>query len=126
MNMTHEKKIKHEKIVVDISYLVAEKDQQGRVKKSGVDISDNILINGLNIQITGDTELDWDSNEFIENGNYQVNLRGTKKAYYELGKLLLTLSRYSEQDPNYHIHLENIKGLNQSELTHLIIHVPTK
>jgi hypothetical protein len=116
-------RIKRKQLSLDIQYLLAERDTAGKIISSGVLVPTSHIENELQIDISNDPIFDEDTDEFVDSEKYQVNLRGTQKAFQELGTLLIALAHY-EEDPDYHIHIDNIEDSEGQVAVHLIIHVP--
>jgi hypothetical protein len=119
----NEERIMRKKLVLDIQYLRAERDAEGKVISSGILVPTQHIENELQIDISNDPLFDEDAGGFVDSEKYQVNLRGTQKAFQDLGTLLITLAHY-EEDPDYHIHIDNIEDSEGQVAVHLVIHVP--
>jgi hypothetical protein len=69
---------------------------------------------------------DIDSDE--DTGKLQINIRGTRRSYFEFAQYLLSLIAYSQdtelKDPDYHDHIEVLADDGQP-VVHLIVHAPT-
>jgi hypothetical protein len=116
--------LKH--VNLELRYLQPERDQRGRILKSGVLVSTEHLENELIIDLSEDLVFDEGADDFVSSGKTQINLRGTVKAFQELGTLLIALTHYQE-DPEYHVHIDNIHESNEQQpKVHLILHTPNE
>lgn len=67
------------------------------------------------------------TDNLVPTGKVQTIVRGTRRAYAELARYLLTLVEMSGTgvDKRYHDHFDFIRSIEGEEAVHLIIHLPT-
>lgn len=110
-------------VEVNLKFISATRDSGGRVISSGIESDIDMLERELVISVAEDQVFDWESDSFVNSGKLQINLSGTRRSLFELGKLFLALSIY-EDDPEYHTHIDNIRDKAGREMANLILHVP--
>jgi hypothetical protein len=120
----NKKKVIQRKFVLEVQYLLPERDEEGRVLRSGIQVPTESVKNELQVDVSNDPIFDWDADKFVDSGKYQINLRGTRRALNDLGTLLIALAHY-EEDPSYDIHIDDIKDSTGQAAVHLIVHVPS-
>jgi hypothetical protein len=111
-------------ILLQLNYSPTLKDVDGIIRSSGVKADLDLLSNELQIDIGGDKLFDWDLDQFVDSGKYQINLKGSKKAFFELGKLLIALAKHPDEDKEYHVHIDDIKDEADTPQAHLIVRAP--
>jgi hypothetical protein len=115
-----------ETVVIQLNYLPTTRDESGRVVSSGIEGDLEHLTRELQVDIDQDQVFDWSLDQFIDSGKYQINLRGSKEAYFGLGRFLIALARHPDEDTGYHVHIDDIGDKKGAVHTHLIIHAPSE
>ncbi len=81
------------------------------------------FLDELEVQIADDSAYDAATDALSPTGRVQLHLRGSRRAYFELGRYLVALSRHQTADPDPHDHLEAPRNSAGGTL-HLIVHGP--
>jgi hypothetical protein len=56
------------------------------------------------VDVTSGETFDFEADEFVSNGKYEIHLNGSRKAIKEFGKCLIALSEYETDELSYHDH----------------------
>lgn len=99
-------------------------DKIGRFVGGGIRNSKKHVNSGIWIEIMDDPVLS-PSDEWEVTGRIQMHLGGTRQAYEELGKFLLSLAHYHPPEPGYSAHFE-WSDLQDNPILHMIIHLPVE
>jgi hypothetical protein len=110
------------RITVDIAYFVGEDEPERGIFRGG--IQEAPYLNELVIAPTADEVYDERSDTLQPSGKTQVNVYGTKRGYTALAQCLLSLCALETADPDYHLHLDSIHGMDGEDTVHLILHGP--
>jgi hypothetical protein len=89
-------------------------------------VKDPIHTNELLMWVEEKEVYDEEKNDFIKNGEYQINICGSNRSLFELGRYLIALSQYETPNKNYHDHIEEIGSLENKKPCELIVHHPTR
>jgi hypothetical protein len=60
----------------------------------------------------------------VNNGKLELHLKGSIKAFRELGKYLIALTHYDTKDPNYHDHFDGLHSSSKTNNIDLTIYKP--
>jgi hypothetical protein len=80
------------------------------------------FINEIRIDVYDDEIFDDSVMDFVSSGKLQIHLNGSRRSYQELGKLLIQLSEYETDDPDLHLHYDDINNSENEDYVNLIIH----
>ena len=90
-------------------------------------VVDPKYLNEIQMWVERAESFDFNEDNFIPTGGMQVNLAGSRRALFELGKYLIAISRYQTADAGYHDHFEGIgSGPSNIAETDLIVHAPSR
>lgn len=73
------------------------------------------FLDELILDIYEDTQYDVDNDLFIKNGKKVLEISGSNRSLFELGKYLINISMYETADQDFHEHFEGIHN-SQNEL----------
>ena len=111
---------KQKKIDLILSYTIGKESREDGYFEGGVQdpsYSDEILL-----WVEEDEKFDFDKDAFVRTNKYQVNLCGTERSLFELGRYLIGLSQYETENNNYHDHFDEISSPDGKKPCNLIIH----
>ncbi|MGF6949073.1 hypothetical protein QF028_001578 [Neobacillus sp. B4I6] len=114
------KKVQKE-VTLTLEYFQNKADKTSGIYEGGV-VDPNI--EGLIIDVTNGESFDFEANEFVSNGKYEIHLSGNREAIKELGKYLIALADYETEDPNYHDHFDNVRNSSGKEIVDFVIYKP--
>jgi len=116
------KKVQKE-VTLTLEYFQNKADKASGIYEGGI-VDPNI--EGLIIDVTNGESFDFEADEFVSNGKYEIYLRGNREAIKELGRYLIALAEYDTEDPNYHDHFDNIRNSDGKESVDLVIYQPSE
>lgn len=117
-------KKKKENINVTLTYVIGKIKSEKGIYEGGVE--EPKYIDEIVVWAENREEFDDQKSEFREIQGHQVNLSGSKRALYELGRYLIALSKFKTSIPDYHDHFDEIGKLEDKPQCELIIHGPMR
>jgi hypothetical protein len=108
------------KLELTLTYLNGQNKPEEGYFEGGV--KDPDFLKELLLWVEDEEIFNFDKNTFVKTGNQQVNLCGTKRALFELGRYLIALSKYETKNPNYHDHFDEINYPEGKSPSALIVH----
>lgn len=80
----------------------------------------------LRVWVNPREELNPDVDDFEVVAGHQVNIGGSRRALFELGRYLIALSKYQTSDAGYHDHFDELTAIDDDATVDLIVHGPTR
>lgn len=109
-------------ISVDVAYFVGEDEPEQGIFRGG--IQESPFLSELTIDFAVDEVYDESSDTLQPSGKTQLNVYGTRRAYMAFAQCLLSICELETVDPDYHMHLDSIRGSDGKEIAHLVLHAP--
>lgn len=75
----------------------------------------------LNLDIYEDMTFDLERETFQNNGKFVLEISGTDRSLYELGKYLINISLYETCDPDFHEHFDGLFDSQKNQKVNLIV-----
>lgn len=114
------KKINRE-VTIKLKYFSGIDDPQKGIYEGGVCEPEHL--DELIIDIENEEIFDMDSDSFIQSGNKNLHISGSRRALKEFGTYLIALSNYKTNDPDYHDHFDAVSNSNGKDLVNMIVHL---
>lgn len=99
---------KTKKIFLNLHYYKSKTDIENGIYIGGV--VDPKYLNELTIDVNDDYDFDMNSDQFIKNGLYSIEIIGSNRALKEFGKFLINMAMFKTQDNDYHEHIDLIRN----------------
>lgn len=116
-------KRRRETIQLHLNYRVERTESKQGVFRGGV--VDPEFLGELAVWVYEQEVYSPELDDFVRNGKKSVNVGGSARALFELGRYLIALSRFDPgEDPHYHDHFEDLRQLEGQEPVELTIHAP--
>lgn len=111
--------MKSKQITLDLNYIEEEVNEKKTVYKNGVE--NPKYTDELQIDIFNDFNFNDETEEFEENGKYNIEIGGSNRALFKLGKALVNISCYQTIDESFHIHIDRVTNSEGEEKFNLKI-----
>jgi len=111
-------------ISLKLEFFEGKQDEEKGIFEGGV--KDPECLDEINIDVIEGETFDFEKDEFVSNGKLEVHLKGSEKAFRELGKYLIAMTYYDTKDRDYHDHFDNLTTSNGESNIDLIIYKPKK
>lgn len=98
-------------------------DNKGRYIGGGIQNSTPHIESEMWVEVMDDPVVDRETGDLVVTGRSQIHLAGTRKAFEELGVLLLALANYTPPEPGYSLSVELNDRENRPSI-HLVVHLP--
>lgn len=115
--MNNSKKTKE--IKLKLHYMKSKADKENGIYYGGV--SSPKHTEELIVDINDDYNFNTETDEFIKNGMFSVEISGTKRALKELGKFLINMAMFETEDHAYHEHIDQLKNSSGEPTANLIV-----
>lgn len=110
---------KEKEITLKLRYTPSKIDKEKRLYIGGVEAPR--YQKELSLSIKDDYDFDIDTEEFIKNGKYAIELAGSSRALKELGKFLINMAMLKTEDENYHEHIDNLMSEDGTPIANLVV-----
>ncbi|MTH55354.1 hypothetical protein GKZ89_18325 [Bacillus mangrovi] len=111
-------------ISLKLEFLEGKQNEEEGIFEGGV--KDPECLSEITIDVFEGESFDFEKDEFVSNGKLELHLKGSEKAFRELGKYLIAVTYYETKDSGYHDHFENLKTSDESNTIDLIVYKPEK
>jgi hypothetical protein len=115
-------KEKKENFNIELQYIEGKSDPNSGYYEGGV--VDPKYLEEIIVWVDKAEIFDFEKDAFIKTGDNQIHITGTRRALFELGRYLITLSRYTTENTNYHDHLEGLQKAENKSKCEIITHLP--
>lgn len=105
---------------IQLEYLVGKSNPNKGVYEGGV--CEPRYLNELMIDIQNEEIFDFEKDAFIELENRIIHFSGSRRAFKELGRYLIALSKYETEDPDYHDHFDEVGSINSESKNKIVFH----
>jgi hypothetical protein len=75
----------------------------------------------LAIGVSDREMFDFEKDIFVPTGDLQVQISGSRRAFYELGRYFVALSKLETEDPDYHDHFDGLRLSDDTRGCELIV-----
>ena len=110
-----EKKI----ISVELFFEREKVNKKRNIYQGGVEKPD--YINELQVEIYEDYDFNDQNDEFEFNGKHNIQISGTSKSLYELGRYLINIAEYETMDKDFHTHLDGVCNSKEEKKYNIIV-----
>lgn len=115
--MKQKKEVKE--ITLKLKYIKSKTDKEKGIYQGGVELP--AYLDEISFDITDDYDFNTETEEFIKNGMFAVEIQGTKRALKEMGKFLINMAMYKTEDVNYHEHIDSVKNSEGNPAVNIIV-----
>ena len=113
------RKFMEKDVVLKLKYLQSKCDFERNHFIGGVE--EPSYLDELNIDIYDDMEFDMDEEKFKKNGKIVLELSGSDRSLFELGKYLINVALYDTEDPDFHEHFDGLLDSEHNEKVNLLV-----
>ena len=110
----------HKEINLELSYFSGNSQPENKFYEGGV--CDPEFIDELLIWVEENEEYDEAKDAFSKNGGYQININGTSRSLFELGKYLIALSKYETDNQDYYDVFDDINSPKGKSKCQIVFH----
>ena len=107
------------KIVLNLRYIKSKSDFNKNYFIGGLE--EPKYLNELLLDIYDDIEYNLDNDTFEKSGKMVLEISGSDRSLFELGKYLINISTYETSDPDFHEHFDNLKNSTGKNKVNLIV-----
>ncbi len=107
------------KVTLELNYTKEVVNAKKNVYKGGVEHPQNI--NELCIDVFENYRFNHSTDEFEADNQYNIEIQGSNKALYELGKFLVNIALFETADSDFHVHIDGIANSEGEEKFNLKI-----
>jgi len=113
-----------QKITLEIEYIKGNELPEEGIYMGG--LKDPLYTNELVVWVEPSEEYDDEKKEFEPSQGWQINIGGSRRSLFELGKILIGLSELKTKDNHYHEHLDDISTIEGQDNCKIILHHPNR
>ncbi|RPF54155.1 Imm32 family immunity protein [Aquisalibacillus elongatus] len=117
-------KSRSKEVSLKLEFFEGKQDEEKGIFEGGV--KDPECLDEIGIDVIEGETFDLEKDEFVSNGKFEVHLKGSDRAFRELGKYLIAMTYYETKDPNYHDHFDNLTTSSGDNHIDLIVYKPEK
>ena len=107
------------KVTLELNYTQEVVNAQKNIYKGGVEHPQNM--DELCINVYENYRFNDLTDEFETDNQYNIEIQGSDKSLYELGKFLINVALYKTTDPDFHVHIDGITNSEGEEKFNLKI-----
>lgn len=115
-------RLSKKEIQLTLEFLEGKQDVEKGTFNGGV--REPKFLDELMIDVKEGERYDFDLDEDVPTGKYEIQLEGSARAFRELGKYLIAITEYQTQDPRYHDHFDDLLNSDAEEFVDLVIYKP--
>lgn len=112
-------KIETKEITLKLKYVKSVVDKENGVYYGGVE--EPKYLDELVVDVDDDYDFDVETEEFIKNGMFKIEISGTKRALKEMGKFLINMSMFQTEDEDYHEHIDQLQNNEGKPIANMTI-----
>ncbi|MBE7043900.1 MAG: hypothetical protein E7397_00075 [Ruminococcaceae bacterium] len=113
------KTFSEKEVILKLKYLQSKSDASKGHFIGGLE--EPKYLDELCIDIYDDMDFDMEHEEFHKNGKLVLDLSGSDRSLYELGKYLINLALYETDDPDFHEHFDGLQDAEQKQRINVIV-----